>query len=135
MRNYFLQVRKFILDNYSNIDWQINGDNYPPTERAIFIANMTSYLWIIGIALLMGGSFIFKALGVPEPRFYVEMNNNKVACFIVLFMLNSWGNSGLATGAFEIYYNNNLIYSKLETGRLPTGEDLIYIFTQAGIKR
>ena len=30
-----------------------------------------------------------------------------------------------STGAFEVYYKEKLIYSKLQSGRVPTAEDII----------
>lgn len=54
--------------------------------------------------------------------------------FFILFLINSFGNSQLATGAFEIYLNDVLVYSKLETGRLPTPRDLMDALRLAGIE-
>lgn len=38
------------------------------------------------------------------------------------------------TGAFEIYANNKLIYSKIESGRFPDPERVIKAITEAGIE-
>ncbi|AAZ11202.1 hypothetical protein, conserved [Trypanosoma brucei gambiense DAL972] len=40
------------------------------------------------------------------------------------FMMNMVASSLLQSGAFEVYLNGSLIYSKLETGAVPTAETL-----------
>lgn len=130
MRNYFLQVKSFIEHNFQEIPWHIDGANYPPSEQSQLIAQLCSYLWIFGIIMLMGGSRIFNTFGIPEPSFISFMNKNNVICFVVLFMINSYGTNLLATGAFEVYIDDNLVFSKLQNGRLPNGEDIISIVEQ-----
>jgi len=43
--------------------------------------------------------------------------------------------SFITTGAFEIELDGELIYSKLETGKMPTGVDIIGALTKAGLKQ
>lgn len=68
------------------------------------------------------------------PGMIREMNNNKPAMFMMLFVINSMGNSLSATGAFEIYLNDRLVFSKLQMGRFPNGPDLISALEQLGYK-
>ena len=89
-------------------------------------------LWIFGIALLFVGETIFKTMGITEPEWFVWMKNNKVATFIGLFMMNNVGNSQLTTGAFELYYNDELIFSKLATGRVPNANDIVAALASKG---
>ena len=127
MRNYFLQVKAFIEQNFEEINWTISGVNYPPPPLSQVIAQVTGYVWIIGIVLVMFGSNIFKTLGITEPSFMKVINENKMMAFIGLFMVNSYGNGLLATGAFEVTLDGELVFSKLQSGKLPTGSDLISI--------
>lgn len=39
----------------------------------------------------------------------------------------------MQTGAFEVYVDGNLIYSKLQTKRMPSMDELIYVLSEAGI--
>lgn len=88
------------------------------------MARLSSIVWFVGIALLFVGEALFKGLGMNEPEWFTMMKNNKVGTFIGLFILNNVGNSQLSTGAFEIYYNDELIFSKLASGRVPGIEDI-----------
>lgn len=126
MQKYFFEVRNFVESQYPSFRGNISGANYPPPLFAQYFAQFTSFIWIVGIALLLAGSQIFSALGIPEPEFYHWANNNKVAVFVGLFILNNIGNSMITTGAFEVYLNDELIYSRLQSGgRMPNGEDII----------
>ena len=131
MRNYFLQIKNFVEVNapYPEYIWNISGDNYPPSATQQIIAQITSMIWIVGIAYLILGQSIMAKLNIPEPKFLKDVNENKVFAFIALFMLNNIGNSMLSTGAFEIYLDGKLVFSKLEMGKLPNGEDLLNILS------
>jgi len=136
MHRYFLDAKKFIENDprYTDFVGNIHGSNYPPPAHAVIISKITSALWLGGIVLMIGGDSVFKFLHIAEPQWYVLMKNNKVASFGALFIMNSMGNSQLSTGAFEIYINDELFYSKLATHRLPNGEDLARIMAMAGYR-
>ncbi len=57
---------------------------------------------------MLGGKAIFDAIGIPEPEFVSAMRNNQMMTVVGLFMLNNFGNSMLATGAFEIYLDGKV---------------------------
>ena len=95
---------------------------------------MIGYLWIGGLALVFGGSQIFSALGMPEPSWYEPIKNNKTGAFLALFVMNNIGHSFLATGAFEVYLNDELIHSKLLMHRMPSTTDLIHALSARGFK-
>jgi selT/selW/selH-like putative selenoprotein len=61
---------------------------------------------------------------MEKPEWYNWMQNNKISAFMGLFLLNNMGNSMLATGAFEISVDDVVIYSKLQTNRLPNANDI-----------
>jgi selT/selW/selH-like putative selenoprotein len=134
MARYFQDVKNFIQSNpkYTAFIGNIHGDNYPPSSRAIIIANITSTLWFIGLIFIFMGDIIFRNLGVNQPEIYVLVKNNKITAFFLLFFLNSYGNSQFATGAFEVYINEILMFSKLQSGRLPGPEDIISMLKAAG---
>ena len=134
MRNYFMQVKSFVENKYSDEPWNISGDNYPPSELSVVISNVTNFLWIAGIAFLIVGKQFFQGLGIQEPDIVKKMQENKIMIFVALFMMNNFGASQLATGAFEVYYNDELIYSKLKTNRMPSGDDLIRLLNQFGLE-
>jgi selT/selW/selH-like putative selenoprotein len=71
---------------------------------------------------------------MPTPAIVTQMNANKPVAFFGLFMVNSVGNSFMSTGAFEIYINDDLVFSKLENKRFPYAEDVVTFIGALGYK-
>ena len=130
-----MQIENFIRSEYPEFDMQnISGSTYPPSPTAERIASITNTIWLLGIFLLFGGSYIFKILNIPEPKILLMMKENQVASFVVLFMMNSIGASQLSTGAFEISVNDVVVFSKLQQGRLPNLTDIVNGLVSQGFR-
>lgn len=132
MQKYFLDLKTYVEHQYPEFQGNIEGGLYPPPSHAVMISTVAGYMWIAGIGLLVGGSSLFRALGMTEPPFVVWMNSNKVGAFFILFMMNNIANSFLATGAFEVYLNDELIFSKLQSKRFPSVRDLNSLLSAYG---
>ena len=67
------------------------------------------------------GDGIFRALNMQVPQFYQErIQNNKWTWGIASWFIGNQVASGLlSTGAFEIFVNDELEYSKLASGKMP----------------
>lgn len=59
-----------------------------------------------------------------EPPAVKWMQENKMNAFCGVWMLSLMSSQLMATGAFEVYYNGNVVYSKLDTGSIPHVQDL-----------
>lgn len=134
MANNFRSLKHFVESKYPDFVGNVYGEVYPPSPINVAIAQLASYVWFAGIALMLGGTVIFGQLGIPTPEIVVKMNNNKPVAFMALFIMNSVANSLIATGAFEIYVNEELIFSKLQTGRFPNADELIAAINALGYK-
>lgn len=131
-RNY-AAVKSFLERQFIGID-EITGDAFPAPAYKQLIASITSSLWIIGIILVVFGEGIFNLLQVRPPGWYDLIKNNKMSVLFGLFVLNNIGNQMLATGAFEIYLNGDVIHSRLESGDFPTVDGLIAVLNRHGIQ-
>lgn len=68
----------------------------------------------------------FTYLGMNTPGIYTWMLSNKLSACLMLFMFsNSIESMLLSTGAFEIYIGEEQIWSKLESGRVPSPSELM----------
>lgn len=132
MHNNFLGLKNFVETKFPEFIGNVYGEVYPPPAINVAIAQFASYVWFAGIALMFGGHIIFEQLGLQTPDFVVQMNKNKVGAFMGLFVMNSLANSLVATGAFEIYVNEELIFSKLQAGRFPNGDELVAAMNALG---
>ena len=70
--------------------------------------------------LLFIGKALFERIGRTPPAFLTDGLGSRVIYFVTLTL---WAtlmqNMITATGAFELYLNNNLLFSKLEKDRMP----------------
>ena len=89
------------------------------------IAYVCNLIWLVGIAILLGGSYICKFLNIAEPPLFTFFKQNPFQVFIGLFVINSFGASQMSTGAFEITIDGKLVFSKLAYGQLPSGAELM----------
>ena len=111
----------------------VTGANYPPTQTQVMIAQVSQVLWFAGLAFTFAGDQLIKAVGIKEPPAMVrQVQDNKMFVLGSLWFLNNYGNSQLSTGAFEIMLDDEVIFSKLESKRVPTAEEVLNILKEAG---
>lgn len=128
----FRSLQEFLEQRYPEFRGKIAGGNYPPPPYAIMAVQLASLMQWGLIALMFAGSSIFSSLGMHEPQWYKDMTENKMSTFIMVFFVNSMAQSMTATGAFEVEVDGELIYSKLESGRMPNAGELVRALEQRG---
>ncbi|KAK6195384.1 hypothetical protein SNE40_000829 [Patella caerulea] len=65
---------------------------------------------------------------MPTPNFYEWASQNKIySCLMIFFISNAIEGQLISTGAFEISLNDVPIWSKLETGRIPSPSEMFQI--------
>jgi len=114
----YLQIRQVLTQRFPEL--QVDGSNYPPPPNKVLVAQLTQagMFGTIGFTLL--GNKLFEMLGSPPPALYFSLANNKMpTCLGAWFLGNTIAQNMLSTGAFEVYYDGQIIFSKLKTGRLP----------------
>lgn len=120
-----MQYRQMLQQTYPHI--QVVGRNFPPTPQKVLIAQVGQYAFFAGIALVFMGDQIFAAIGRAPPGWYHSMAENKMQSCLMLWIMNSIAASQMSTGAFEISFNGETIFSKIETNRLPSIDELITV--------
>lgn len=70
---------------------------------------------------------LLHVLGVPaSPAFLASLRDKRFGIIAgAWFLGNMVSNSLTSTGAFEVYYDGRLVYSKLQNGQLPTMEEML----------
>jgi len=70
------------------------------------------------------------------PEFYYKMKENPALTFMIVFLvIPSYVQSFANSGAFEVYVDEKLIFSKLELGRMPNVPEIVRALEAAGMKR
>lgn len=125
-RRVFEQYASILQEKYPDIT--VYGDTYPPPFLRMYLAQFISIFKFVLIALIWGGIDPFVSLGTTTPQFYTWMTQNKLyACLMTFFLSNTIESQLVSTGAFEIAFNDVPVWSKLETGRIPSPPELFQI--------
>ena len=96
----------------------MTGGEYPPGKTQQIIATLISIIQYAFFALILIGETIFNMLGLPVEGIKKLQENKWMYIMGSMFICNTIKNGLTQTGAFEVYINNNLAFSKLETGRI-----------------
>lgn len=137
MRRNFDELQSFLHVQFPALAAAdaVKGELYPPPWWAQQLASLGTLAQVGGLAVTLGGSFIFDTLGVPQPFFVPYMRENRVRTLFGIFVVNSVANSFLATGAFEVSIDGELVFSRLQQQRFPTGAEVMEALQQRGLKR
>ena len=109
-------------------DVEVHGENYPAKPIYAAAAKFVGVLWILGIAFAVLNEKLFSLLGVKNlmgEELIRKMVDNKMMVLGGLFMLNNLSQNLIATGAFEVYFDGEIVHSKLDTGTVPTVEQIL----------
>ncbi len=100
---------------------EVIGENYPASDFNQNVASIVSAIKFTLIAFLLTGDTVFERLGVVPPALWMNVRERKIPTALIIFMMGNMLSSNLlATGAFEVSLENELIFSKLETGQQPS---------------
>ncbi|KAL8595987.1 hypothetical protein ACOMHN_018299 [Nucella lapillus] len=119
----FEQYAQALHDRFPGL--LIEGDNFPPPPTKAFIAQALNVAKLVLIGLIVSGMDPFAFFNVATPSVYTWAKENKLyACLMLFFISNALEGQMISTGAFEISYNDVPIWSKLESGRLPSPQEM-----------
>ena len=105
---------------------QVVGSNYPPSPVAVVGAKLVNAGMWSAIALTHAGDSISPAFGVTVPEFVTNLRGNKMGSTLgAWFIGNTLSQNMLNTGAFEVYYDGETIFSKIRSGRLPSMPEIM----------
>mmetsp|Transcript_65642 Transcript_65642/g.90798 ORF Transcript_65642/g.90798 Transcript_65642/m.90798 type:complete len:93 (+) Transcript_65642:581-859(+) len=87
------------------------------------------------IGFLLAGETVLGLLRIPPPNMFKSFWDSKyIYSFMVFFFGSQFAAQYLMTGAFEVYINGELAFSKLATGRMPDAAALNEAFMSHGIQ-
>ncbi len=101
------------------LGWVV-GETYLPSYGVQILSNMLTLIFQIGLVLVFFGESIFSSLNFPDGVQMIRwMKDRQLMVVGALFVCNMLGAQLLASGAFEVYFNDQLVFSKLQEGSLP----------------
>ena len=127
-----MEIQQIMEKNFQNVI--VKGEEYP----LHFIRKILSYLVTITqisvFTTMILGESIKPFLINIIPNYLIDwIIENKLLSLIISFFAGNILQSNISnTGAFEIFYNGNQIWSKLQTGNVPNINQLIMLLNQNG---
>lgn len=123
-QNLFKQFSELVQKNYPLMG--IVGENYSPGPLKAALAKSLSMIKMALLVCLLFGQNPFVFLRMPTPRIYLwALQNRMYACLMIFFISNSLESYLISTGAFEISVNDVPLWSKLQTGRIPSANEFV----------
>ncbi|XP_075510254.1 selT-like protein isoform X1 [Primulina tabacum] len=95
--------------------------NYPPPLPKRLLSKVVPIVQFGAIGIIVAGEQIFPRLGfAAPPQWYYSMRANRFGSMASIWLLGNFLQSFLqSSGAFEVYCNGELVFSKLKESRFP----------------
>ena len=109
-------IKQYLSDKHAVPSSQVVSalENYPPTETNALLAKVVTALQVVTVVGALGiENFVPLPEHIKEKKMMIVM--------LAIFVGNTVRNSLMSTGAFEVWYDDKMVWSKLATGRMPTG--------------
>jgi len=88
-------------------------ENYPPTDTNAMLAKVvTAVQVLVVVGALTIENFVVLPADVRDKKMMIVMG--------AMFLGNTVRNSLMSTGAFEVLYDDSIVWSKLTTGQMPS---------------
>ncbi|XP_062225079.1 selT-like protein [Phragmites australis] len=100
-------------------------ENYPPPFPKHALSKVVPLLQVGAMATLMAGDQIFPRFGMVPPLWYYSLRANRFGTMPSIWLFGNFAQSFLqSSGAFEVYCNGQLVFSKLSEQRFPSEFEL-----------
>ncbi|KAE8693053.1 SelT-like protein [Hibiscus syriacus] len=118
-RGTAVTMKKMLETQFPGID--VILDNYPPPLPKRLLSKVVPVFQFGVIGIVMAGEQIFPMIGImTPPPWYYSLRGNRFGSIATAWLLGNVMQSFLqSSGAFEVYCNGELVFSKLKEGRFP----------------
>jgi len=122
-----------VRQHFPEDELKIEVTNYPVDKTRQTIANTLSMMKMAFIAMVLLNYDPSSLFGWATPPGVLvwAWENKGYACMMAFFLGNAVENGLISTGAFEIYLSGDQLWSKLDTGRIPSQHEFLQMITQA----
>jgi len=135
MQRNFLQLKQFLESNYPELAGHVRGETYPIPPFALYAQQLLTLIQLFLMATFLMGESIFSFLPFGVPSWYWKMKEQPAMFLIVAFLVApTMIQSYMQSNAFEVILDGVVVFSRLETGRMPNGQDITSAFMKAGLR-
>lgn len=115
---------------------KVTGENYPPPPIIGLLSSILTGLQVFTLALVIFGDGLWTNIlrFRRVPSFYYQIKDfGWQAGFCIFFLIPQLLAKYQATGAFEVMLDETMMYSKLESGRMPNVDQLVNPMVEFGL--
>jgi len=105
----------------------MHGDTFHPGDTKMAFAQLLQLVFFGGLAMALVGRSL-----LPEP-YSKFLESNQLPVLGACFMCNIAAGNLLNSGAFEVEYNGQFVWSKMESGRFPQMDELRSALASVGL--
>jgi len=136
MQRNFVSAKMYLEGEFPGI--HVDGENYPPPPIIELFMKLLQAIQLFAMGLIVFGDVfwtnILRFRSVPAfyhkiKEYYFQMG------LLVFFVIPQMLNKYIITGAFEMILDGVIVYSKLETGRMPNAGELSAPLEAIGLLR
>jgi len=129
-----VQLKNWLEEHYPQLSTHgVQGKHFPAPQWAVLFANAAGMLQMAGFLFMFGGPMLFQGMGIPTPSWAQFVFDNKLMCYGGIYVMNMVAAKFVQTGAFEIYHNDELVFSKRQLQRLPDINEVVQILGRRGL--
>ena len=126
-----MEIQQIMEKNFKNVI--VNGEEYPLSQTRKFLSYSVMAIQFLIFTLLILCNFKHIINSLLPNNLIDWIGENKLRTFFITFFMGNLLQSNISnTGAFEIFYNGNQIWSKLNMGDVPNINQLIQMLIQNG---
>ena len=126
-----MEIQQIMEKNSKNVI--VNGEEYPLSQTRKFLSYSVMAIQFLIFTLLILCNFKNIINSLLPNNLIDWIGENKLRTFFITFFMGNLLQSNISnTGAFEIFYNGNQIWSKLNMGDVPNINQLIQMLIQNG---
>ena len=126
-----MEIQQIMEKNFKNVI--VNGEEYPLSQTRKFLSYSVMAIQFLIFTLLILCNFKNILNSILPDNLIDWIGENKLRTFFITFFMGNLLQSNISnTGAFEIFYNGNQIWSKIQNGGVPNITQLIQILNQRG---
>jgi selT/selW/selH-like putative selenoprotein len=133
-RGSFQQLKNFLESKFPREFVKVVGGEHPPTSFAALALKLANIAQVFGTVFAFGGEQLINFLGLQRNPMAIQLIERKMQVLMFSFLFNSIAQSMAKTDAFEIFMNGEKIFSKLETKRYPTVQELLLELSKRGVE-
>lgn len=116
------QYAQLVRQRFPEDELKIEVTNYPVDSTKALLAQALSLAKFAFLGIVIANIQVHTMLGMEQPPGFLiwAWENKGYACMMAFFIGNAIENGLTSTGAFEIYLSGDKMWSKLESGRIPS---------------